>query len=104
MLASLFSWWKRRGPRLGRLHVIVYTRNGCHLCEDAWRLLEKEQRRHGFQLSAVDVDADAELRARYGEQVPVVAVDGKVRFWGRINPVLLDRLLRAEQAQSAGGG
>src|SRR5262245_531418 len=89
-----FSRWKRRP--LGHLRFAFYTRRGCHLGEDAWRVLLREQRRHGFRLEAVDVDADAELAARYGEQVPVVTVNGKVRFRGGVNGVLLTRLLRAE--------
>src|SRR4051812_36209451 len=75
--------------------VVVYTRQGCHLCDDAWALLEAERLRYGFQLTAVDVDTDPALAAQYGLEVPVVEVDGKVRFRGRVNPVLLRRLLRA---------
>jgi hypothetical protein len=44
----------------------------------------------------VDVDDNPQLQVRYGEHVPVVVVNGKVRFRGFINPVLLQRLLRAE--------
>jgi glutaredoxin len=97
MLSSLLAWWRRRGLRVARppLQIVLYTRKGCHLCEDAWELLQREQRRYGYQLAVVDVDADSDLAARYGEQVPVVTVDGKVRFRGIINAVLLTRLLRA---------
>jgi glutaredoxin len=79
------------------VEVVLLTRAGCHLCADAWQLLEKEQQRYGFRLSARDVDARPELAARHGEQVPLVIVNGKVRLWGRINAVLLRRLLRAER-------
>jgi glutaredoxin len=98
MLGSwLFSWWRRwRRPPAPDLRVVVYTRRGCHLCEVAWRQLRREQRRHGFTLTAVDVDGDPELAGRYGTCVPVVAVNGRVRFRGAVNPVLLRRLLRAE--------
>jgi len=75
------------------MHVLMYTRAGCHLCEDAWAQLEAAQRRHGFTMEAVDVDSDPELAACHGDCVPVVLVDGKVRFRGRVNLVLLDRLL-----------
>jgi glutaredoxin len=88
----LLSWWRR--PRLGHLRVVVYTRRGCHLCAAAWRQLRRAQRRHGFRLEAVDVDTDPELAARYGTSVPVVTVNGRVRFRGAVNPVLLARLLR----------
>jgi hypothetical protein len=60
----------------------------------AWAQLEKQQERYGFHLEAVDVDSDSELAARYGDTVPVVTVDGKERFRGRVNEVLLRRLLR----------
>src|SRR5437764_148097 len=54
------------------------------------------RRRYGFALDALDVDGDAALRERFGLLVPVVAVNGKVRFRGGVNAVLLERLLRAE--------
>ena len=93
----LRGWWQRLYPAsLPHLRVILYTRQGCHLCDDAWLLLQAIRQRHGFSLDSVDVDRDSALAARFGEQVPVVEVNGKVRFWGRINPVLLERLIRAE--------
>jgi glutaredoxin len=93
----LWSWWRGRlVPGLEHLHIIVYTRRACHLCDDAWQRLERAQSRYRFTLTAVDVDGDAELAARYGEQVPVVTINGKVRFRGTVNEVLLERLLKAE--------
>lgn len=73
--------------------VILYTRQGCHLCEDAHAILEPRQQRSGFRLDVIDVDTDPELVRLYGLEVPVVVIDGQVRFRGRVNPVLLDRLL-----------
>ena len=69
--------------------AILYTRAGCHLCDDARALLEK----HGLRPQLVDIDADAALRARFDTCVPVVVIDGKERFRGRVNEVLLKRLL-----------
>jgi glutaredoxin len=93
---SLCSWWNHRSrPRLAHLQIVVFTRQGCHLCDDAWRLLEELRRERGYALSAVDVDTDPQLVAEYGEQVPVVTVNGRVRFRGRVNRVLLERLLYA---------
>jgi hypothetical protein len=76
------------------LHFVMYTRQGCHLCDSAWQQLQEAQKLHGFRLDKEDVDADPELALRHGKCVPVVAVNGKVRFRGAINPVLLKRLLR----------
>jgi glutaredoxin len=92
----LRSWWGGRGGgRLRHWQVVLYTRRGCHLCEQAWARLEEARRGYGFALSQVDVDAEPELVRRYGECVPVVTVNGRVRFRGAVNPVLLRRLLRA---------
>jgi glutaredoxin len=72
------------------LEAIVYTRQGCHLCEEAEALLQQ----FGLAVREVDIDAQPELRARYNECVPVVLIDGKERFRGRVDPRLLRRLLR----------
>lgn len=69
--------------------VVVYTREGCHLCEEAIQLLV----RHGLSPRVVDIDADPERFDQYTDCVPVVTFDGKVRFRGRVNPRLLQRLL-----------
>jgi glutaredoxin len=71
--------------------VILYTRQGCHLCDDALELL----RRYGLAVSCRDIDSNPELRARFDTCVPVVEVAGRIRFRGRINEVLLRRLLDA---------
>ncbi|MCO6045329.1 glutaredoxin family protein [Aeoliella sp. ICT_H6.2] len=68
----------------------LYTRDGCHLCDDAHQLL----RSHGIEPTLTDIDERPELLAKYNTCVPVVVVDGKVRFRGRIDPVLLERLLQ----------
>lgn len=94
----MFRWFRfwQRPAALNRLRVVLYTRQGCHLCEDAWRQLERARRRHGFVLEKIDVDSAPALAERFGEEVPVVTVAGQVRFRGGVNAVLLDRLLAAE--------
>ena len=63
----------------------------------AGQLQLERLRVHERPLDEVEAAADAaELVALYGEQVPVVTVDGKVRFRGGVNRVLLQRLLEAE--------
>jgi glutaredoxin len=67
----------------------IYTRAGCHLCDEARSLLAQ----YGLPLELVDIDADEALRARFTDCVPVVFIDGKERFRGRVNEVLLKRIL-----------
>jgi glutaredoxin len=87
-------------PRRPDLHLVMYTRRGCHLCEAAWRTLEGAQRRHGFALEAVDVDTSPNLVADYGNCVPVVTVNGRLRFRGAVNRVLLQRILDAKPSSA----
>jgi glutaredoxin len=72
----------------------MYSRASCHLCDEAWVLLEQACAQNHFTLERIDVDTDAELVERYGSEVPVVVIDGKERFRGRVNAVLLKRVFR----------
>jgi glutaredoxin len=54
------------------MRIVLYSRRGCHLCERAEDLLLC----HRPAAEVVDVDATAELAARYGLRVPVLEVDG----------------------------
>ncbi len=80
------------GPRFSRL--VLYTRAGCHLCEEARAALEKYAAWLPPILE-VDIDGDPVLAERFTTCVPVVEFDGKVRFRGRVNDLLLRRLIAA---------
>jgi hypothetical protein len=87
--------WLFARPAAAPRDVVLYTRGGCHLCELAREELLRAGDRYPLALRVLDVDGDPELAERYGLEVPVVAIDGQVRFRGRVNRVLLERLLRA---------
>ena len=74
--------------------VLLFTRSGCHLCDEAEAILH----RHGLAPQKIDVDSSPELCAKYDTCVPVVVIDGKERFRGRVNEVLLKRLLKASES------
>lgn len=58
-----------------RRTVTVYTRQGCHLCEDAIAIVQRVAAGRA-DVELVDIDADPALVERYTVRVPVVAVDG----------------------------
>lgn len=74
---------------MSKTDVILFTRRGCHLCEVARDILVQ----HGLQPELIDIDRDDELRRRYTACVPVVTIDGRERFRGRVDPVLLRRIV-----------
>ena len=74
--------------------VTLYTRAGCHLCDEAQALLDTLAGSLGFSLEAVDVDQDAELRDRYDEAVPVIALGGEEIARAPIRAAALEARLR----------
>jgi len=56
-------------------------------------MLVAHQKVRGFSLRKINVDTSPDLAAQYGNWVPVITVNGQVRFRGGINEVLLERIL-----------
>lgn len=76
------------------VRVTLYTRANCCCCQTAREVLAEYQAAGGVEVEEVDA-SDPALGSFIGPTVPVVAVDGKVRFRGEVNRVLLDRLIAA---------
>ena len=72
----------------------MYTRRDCHLCDDARVVVQQVCAAAGVDVHEVDVDSDPELAARYGDEVPVVTVDGEVVGFWRISPQAVREALR----------
>jgi len=72
--------------------VVLYTAQGCHLCERARRTLEAE----GVAYREVDITGVPELEARYREWLPVVEIDGARAFVYQVPPEGLRRKLQAQ--------
>ena len=77
--------------------VTLYTRTGCCLCEEAKKELEAARRRAAFVLEEFDIDRDPALHARYNEEVPVIAINGKKAFKYRVSA---DELLKRLAART----
>jgi glutaredoxin len=63
-----------------RTIVTLYSRPGCHLCEEARAALERAQPRAPFAIDEINIELDDHLHARYLERIPVVAIDGEEWF------------------------
>ena len=81
---TLRRWLQKPRTR----QAILYTRAGCHLCDVAAETL----RSAGYTTQIIDIENDAELRAQFDLEIPVVEIDGRIRFRGHVDPVLLRRL------------
>lgn len=66
--------------------VTVYSRHGCHLCEDAVKTLESMRGELAFEIEIIYIDGDAELEKLYGNEVPVIHINGKHHDFYRVDP------------------
>jgi glutaredoxin len=60
--------------------VTLYSRPGCHLCEEALTKLQQARERAPFEIDEINIEADEVLHARYLERIPVVAIEGEELF------------------------
>lgn len=73
------------------MKVALYTREGCHLCGEAKRVLREAR----VTFEEIDIDSDPELQRRYSDDVPVLAVDGVKAIEHRIDAKTLKALVQA---------
>jgi glutaredoxin len=78
----------------GAIEVVLYTRKGCHLCEEAKEQIRQVRADIPFAYRELDIDLDPELRQLYNDEVPVLAINGERTFSGAVNPRELRRQLR----------
>jgi glutaredoxin len=76
------------------IRIEIYSRPGCHLCDDAKAVIEPFSRRYPIQITVTDVDSDASLRAAYGTEIPVVMINGAEAFRHRVDSAALERKLK----------
>ncbi|MSZ45354.1 MAG: thioredoxin family protein, partial [Actinobacteria bacterium] len=58
------------------IQVTIYSRSNCHLCDVALEVLQELQSEIIFGIEKILIDGDLELEAKYGEQVPVILING----------------------------
>jgi glutaredoxin len=76
--------------------ITLYGKPGCHLCDDARRIIEVVCAEVGTSYDEVDITTSPELMDAYGEQIPVTFVDGRQHDFWRVDPDRLRRALAGE--------
>ncbi len=62
--------------------VVVYTKNGCHLCENVVSVLQRMSTDVPLEISTQDITTNEQLFERYKDRIPIVEIDGKIRLGG----------------------
>jgi glutaredoxin len=81
---TLRGFSRRRSPK--RNLVTVYTRKGCHLCDEAIQTLESLQPELQFDIERRFIEGDPILEDKYGERIPVIHIDGEHHDFYRVDP------------------
>ena len=66
--------------------ITVYSRHGCHLCENVEASLEALKQELDFDLEVIFIDGDSELEKLYGHEVPVIHIDGEHHDFYKVDP------------------
>ena len=78
------------------MQVVLYSRAGCHLCDDGRAVLLDEQARRPFSLEEIDIETSDDLLREYGVRVPVVEIDGVEAFEYSVDPGEFAALVRVD--------
>jgi glutaredoxin len=73
--------------------LTLYSRPGCHLCDDMKAVIARVACTIPVTLQEVDISTDAALEARYGTEIPVLLVDGMMAAKYRVTELQLTRIL-----------
>lgn len=66
--------------------VTVYSRHGCHLCENAVNTLEGMREELVFTIEVIYIDGNPELEKLYGHEVPVIHINGEHHDFFKVDP------------------
>lgn len=69
-----------------KVEVTIYSRSQCHLCDEALSTLLELHKELEFAIEKKLIDGNPELEREYGEQVPVILINGKVHDFFRVDP------------------
>jgi len=80
---------------LSKAHVIVYSRPGCHLCDEAKEAIASAGCNDDFVLEEINIETSRELLLKYQFDIPVVLINGVEAFRHRVDVEKFKKLIEA---------
>ena len=80
------SEFSKQIDKVNACRITVFTRHGCHLCHVAVDLLESMRSELDFTIEKIYIDGDEKLERLYGEQIPVIHINGEHHDFFRVDP------------------
>lgn len=76
-----------------KAQVVLYSRPGCHLCDEAKQAIDDARCGSEYTLNEVNIESDRELLHRYRYDIPVITIDGLEAFRHRVDAKEFRRLI-----------
>lgn len=76
------------------IRIEIYSRPGCHLCDEAKAVIEPFSSRYPLQLTVTNVDSSPALKQAYGTEIPVILINGTEAFRHRVDAQAFERKLK----------
>jgi glutaredoxin len=92
LIHNFLNFWQE--VSMTKLHVIIYSRPGCHLCDEAKAVILRAGRSVQFTLEEVNIESDEELLRKYKYDIPVIAINGVETFIHRVDLQEFIRVIR----------
>ena len=67
-----------------KLNVVIYSRPGCHLCDEAKQIIEAAGCADDYTLAEINIESDPDLLRRYTNDIPVITINGVEMFRHRL--------------------
>jgi glutaredoxin len=80
--------------------VTIFSRPGCHLCDEMKALVQRVGRSVPMHVEEIDISGDPELEGRYGLDIPVLVIAGKRAAKHRITEAELRRVLAGRESRT----
>jgi glutaredoxin len=80
---------------LSKVHVIVYSRPGCHLCDEAKEAIAVAQCEASYTLDEINIETSRDLLRKYQFDIPVISIAGVEAFRHRVDATEFRKLIEA---------
>ena len=78
------TFYVRARYNVRMISVVIYSKPGCHLCDEAKAAIQASGCDGQFRLEEINIESDSELLRRYRYEIPVITIDGVEAFRYRL--------------------
>ena len=82
---------------MSKVHVIVYSRPGCHLCDEAKEAIAQAHCEESYTLDEINIETSGDLLKKYRFDIPVICIGGVESFRHRVDTTEFRKMIEAHR-------